>query len=60
VSDKRGIVAVNRAWGVKQDGKQIFLDTADFRCVVLHAIKHKFKVCAVQIQKLRFHQFGGI
>jgi len=60
MGDKGGVIAVNGGRRVKKYRKQIFLDIADFRCVFLHTVKHKFNMAAVELQKLRFHKLGGI
>ena len=42
MSDKGGIVAVNGRRGIEKHRLQILLDVTDFRCVLLHTVKHKF------------------
>jgi len=52
VSDKGGIVAVHCGRGIEKHRKQVFLDIADFGCVLSHAVKDKFNVAAVYLQEL--------
>ena len=58
--DQSSVIAVHRAWRVKQHCQQILLDVANPRCILLQAVRDETDMLAVQLQQLRPHDLGWI
>ena len=58
--DQRCIIAVHRAWRVKERGKQVLPDIPNLRGVLPQAVRDKADVFAVQLQEFRPHNLGRI
>ena len=57
---QRGVIAVHRAWCIKQHRQQILPDISNPCCVLLQAVHDKADMLAVQLQQLRPHDFGWV
>ena len=60
MGDKGSVIIADSGRGVEKGCFQILLDVADFRGVLFHAVKDKFNVAAVQLQKFSLYQLGGV